>query len=151
MASMSSPRLPFLPARAHSAAVSVTAAATSSSSSPPPRRALKCSCASGANSVHPSAASRPPAPVVGGVGSADLNGLRAPPIPVTESPLPAYRDPHGLPRPLTSADLMGTNGETLKVAYQGFPGAYSEAAAKKAYPNCQTVPCEHFDTAFQVS
>uniref|UniRef100_A0ACD5XES5 Uncharacterized protein n=2 Tax=Avena sativa TaxID=4498 RepID=A0ACD5XES5_AVESA len=149
MASMSSPRLPFLPARAHSAAVSVTAAATSSSSSPPPRRALKCSCASGANSVHPSSASRPPAPVVGGVGSADLNGLRAPPIPVTESPLPAYRDPHGLPRPLTSADLMGTNGETLKVAYQGFPGAYSEAAAKKAYPNCQTVPCEHFDTAFQ--
>jgi hypothetical protein len=34
---------------------------------------------------------------------------------------------------------------------QGFPGAYSEAAAKKAYPNCQTVPCEHFDTAFQVT
>lgn len=44
---------------------------------------------------------------------------------------------------------MGTDGENLKVAYQGFPGAYSEAAAKKAYPNCQTVPCEHFDTAFQ--
>jgi arogenate/prephenate dehydratase len=36
------------------------------------------------------------------------------------------------------------------VTVQGFPGAYSEAAAKKAYPNCQTVPCEHFDTAFQV-
>ena len=34
---------------------------------------------------------------------------------------------------------------------QGCPGAYSEAAAKKAYPNCETVPCEHFDTAFQVA
>ncbi|EMS60872.1 Arogenate dehydratase/prephenate dehydratase 2, chloroplastic [Triticum urartu] len=44
---------------------------------------------------------------------------------------------------------MESSGEGLKVAYQGFPGAYSEAAAKKAYPNCQTVPCEHFDTAFQ--
>lgn len=84
-----------------------------------------------------------------GVGSADLKGLRAPPIPVADSPVPVYRDPHGLPRPLTNADLMETSGEGLKVAYQGFPGAYSEAAAKKAYPNCQTVPCEHFDTAFQ--
>lgn len=34
---------------------------------------------------------------------------------------------------------------------QGCAGAYSEAAAKKAYPNCETVPCEHFDTAFQVA
>ncbi|KAE8785918.1 hypothetical protein D1007_40311 [Hordeum vulgare] len=25
---------------------------------------------------------------------------------------------------------------------QGCPGAYSEAAAKKAYPSCETVPCE---------
>ena len=32
----------------------------------------------------------------------------------------------------------------------GVPGAYSEAAAKKAYPSCETVPCEYFETAFQV-
>ncbi|KAE8770077.1 CCR4-NOT transcription complex subunit 3 [Hordeum vulgare] len=32
---------------------------------------------------------------------------------------------------------------------QGCPGAYSEAAAKKAYPSCETVPCEYFETAFQ--
>uniref|UniRef100_J3LMP5 Arogenate dehydratase n=2 Tax=Oryza brachyantha TaxID=4533 RepID=J3LMP5_ORYBR len=44
---------------------------------------------------------------------------------------------------------MDASGKGLKVAYQGCPGAYSEAAAKKAYPNCQTVPCEHFDTAFK--
>ncbi|XP_051181833.1 arogenate dehydratase 2 [Lolium perenne] len=146
MASMASPRLPFLPAaRTHSAA----AAASPSASSPSPRRALKCSSSTNDNSVHLSSTSRPRAPAAGGVGSAGLNGLRAPPVPVADSPPPAYRDPQGLHRPLTTADLMGTNGETLKVAYQGFPGAYSEAAAKKAYPNCQTVPCEHFDTAFQ--
>jgi hypothetical protein len=31
------------------------------------------------------------------------------------------------------------------------PGAHSEAAAGKAYPNCEAVPCEFFDTAFDVS
>lgn len=29
-------------------------------------------------------------------------------------------------------------------------GAYSESAAEKAYPNCEAVPCEQFDTAFEV-
>jgi hypothetical protein len=33
---------------------------------------------------------------------------------------------------------------------QGCLGAYSEAAARKAYPSCHTVPCEFFETAFQV-
>lgn len=44
-----------------------------------------------------------------------------------------------------------SEGSLVLVINQGFPGAYSEAAAKKAYPSCQAVPCEHFDTAFQVS
>uniref|UniRef100_A0A0E0LQ62 Arogenate dehydratase n=2 Tax=Oryza punctata TaxID=4537 RepID=A0A0E0LQ62_ORYPU len=44
---------------------------------------------------------------------------------------------------------MEASGDGLKVAYQGCPGAYSEAAAKKAYPSCHTVPCEYFETAFQ--
>uniref|UniRef100_A0A453AJ44 Arogenate dehydratase n=1 Tax=Aegilops tauschii subsp. strangulata TaxID=200361 RepID=A0A453AJ44_AEGTS len=66
-------------------------------------------------------------------------------------PAPFSRDSAiALPRPLTSADLMGeASGEGLRVAYQGCPGAYSEAAAKKAYPSCETVPCEYFETAFQ--
>lgn len=34
---------------------------------------------------------------------------------------------------------------------QGLPGAYSEAAAAKAYPDCEAVPCELFETAFDVS
>ncbi|KAJ0650782.1 putative hydro-lyase [Helianthus annuus] len=32
---------------------------------------------------------------------------------------------------------------------KGVSGAYSESAAEKAYPNCETVPCEQFDIAFQ--
>ncbi|CDP08936.1 unnamed protein product [Coffea canephora] len=56
-----------------------------------------------------------------------------------------------LPRPLTSASLsnLATEGSRLRVAYQGVRGAYSESAAEKAYPNCEAVPCEQFDTAFE--
>lgn len=56
-----------------------------------------------------------------------------------------------LPKPLTVSNLSNfvKNEPSLRVAYQGDPGAYSEAAAKKAYPNCEPVPCEQFDTAFQ--
>ncbi|XP_066392870.1 arogenate dehydratase 2-like [Miscanthus floridulus] len=45
---------------------------------------------------------------------------------------------------------MEPTRDGLKVAYQGCPGAYSEAAARKAYSSfCHTVPCEFFKTAFQ--
>ena len=36
------------------------------------------------------------------------------------------------------------------VAYQGVPGAYSEMAAINACPNCEALPCEQFEVAFQV-
>ncbi|KAI3761775.1 hypothetical protein L1987_52197 [Smallanthus sonchifolius] len=54
-------------------------------------------------------------------------------------------------RPLTSTNLTGSSkdGAGIRVAYQGISGAYSESAAEKAYPNCDTVPCEQFDIAFQ--
>ncbi|CAM0145182.1 unnamed protein product [Urochloa decumbens] len=142
-------RLPFLPARAR--ARSANPAATSPS---PSRLSLKCS-ATNADSSKPtnpisiSPASPPRATVADGVESVDVNGLRRPPAPASSLTVPSARDPHWLPRPLTSADVMDANGKGLKVAYQGCPGAYSEAAARKAYPNCETVPCEHFDTAFQ--
>jgi hypothetical protein len=57
-----------------------------------------------------------------------------------------------LPRPLSIMDLAlpPRHGSDLRVAYQGVPGAYSEAAAAKAYPQCEAVPCEQFDAAFQV-
>ncbi|XP_073013107.1 arogenate dehydratase 1-like [Typha latifolia] len=56
-----------------------------------------------------------------------------------------------LPRALTIADLSPApmHGSTLRVAYQGVPGAYSEAAAGKAYPNCEAIPCDQFEVAFQ--
>ncbi|XP_055833803.1 arogenate dehydratase 2 isoform X2 [Solanum dulcamara] len=63
----------------------------------------------------------------------------------------AKDSPNPLPRPLTSADLsnMASEGSRLRVAYQGVRGAYSESAAEKAYLNCEAVPCEQFDTAFE--
>lgn len=59
--------------------------------------------------------------------------------------------PASLPRPLTSDQLsnLTSEGSRLRVAYQGVRGAYSESAAEKAYPNCEPVPCEQFDTAFE--
>ncbi|KAL2509023.1 Arogenate dehydratase [Forsythia ovata] len=37
----------------------------------------------------------------------------------------------------------------LRVAYQGVPGAYSKAATGKAYLNCEAIPCDQFEVAFQ--
>ncbi|CAN0874863.1 Arogenate dehydratase 2 [Linum grandiflorum] len=61
-----------------------------------------------------------------------------------------------LPRPLTSARVAdsASGGSRLRVAYQvscmqGVSGAYSESAAQKAYPNCEAVPCDQFETAFE--
>ncbi|KAL3620167.1 Arogenate dehydratase 3 [Castilleja foliolosa] len=56
-----------------------------------------------------------------------------------------------LPKPLSISDLSPApmHGSSLRVAYQGVPGAYSEAAAGKAYPNCEAIPCDQFEVAFQ--
>ncbi|XP_009778693.1 arogenate dehydratase 1-like [Nicotiana tabacum] len=56
-----------------------------------------------------------------------------------------------LPKPLTITDLSPApmHGAQMRVAYQGVPGAYSEAAAGKAYPNCEAIPCDQFEVAFQ--
>ncbi|XP_024031782.1 arogenate dehydratase/prephenate dehydratase 2, chloroplastic [Morus notabilis] len=61
------------------------------------------------------------------------------------------KDLHALPRPLTSSHLPHSlaDGSRLRVAYQGVRGAYSESAADKAYPNCEAVPCDQFDSAFE--
>ncbi|WZY97533.1 hypothetical protein YC2023_069862 [Brassica napus] len=54
-------------------------------------------------------------------------------------------------KPLTANSLTSSAGDDSKVriSFQGIPGAYSETAALKAYPNCETVPCDQFETAFQ--
>ncbi|XP_057953628.1 arogenate dehydratase 1 [Malania oleifera] len=56
-----------------------------------------------------------------------------------------------LPKPLTITDLSPApmHGARLRVAYQGVPGAYSEAAAGKAYPDSEAIPCDQFEVAFQ--
>ncbi|XP_060169733.1 arogenate dehydratase 3-like [Lycium barbarum] len=57
-----------------------------------------------------------------------------------------------VPKPLTTiTDLSPApmHGAQLRVAYQGVPGAYSEAAAGKAYPKCDAIPCDQFEVAFQ--
>ncbi|KAL2937616.1 Arogenate dehydratase/prephenate dehydratase 6 chloroplastic [Bienertia sinuspersici] len=59
---------------------------------------------------------------------------------------------NNLPKPLSlSTDFSSPpmHGSTLRVAYQGVPGAYSEAAAGKAYPGCEAIPCDQFEVAFQ--
>ncbi|KAJ8637000.1 hypothetical protein MRB53_011267 [Persea americana] len=70
-----------------------------------------------------------------------------------DNPSPEFspKQPQELPRPLTIANLTtsGSQGSRIRVAYQGVPGAYSESAAAKAYPSCEPVPCEEFETAFQ--
>lgn len=62
-----------------------------------------------------------------------------------------HKDLNSLPRPLTATDLSPSpyDGTKVRVAYQGVPGAYSEAAALKAYPQCETVPCDQFEDAFK--
>ncbi|KAG8387534.1 hypothetical protein BUALT_Bualt02G0031000 [Buddleja alternifolia] len=59
--------------------------------------------------------------------------------------------PAPLPKPLSIADFSAApmHGNQLRVAYQGVPGAYSEAAAGKAYPKCEAIPCDQFEVAFQ--
>ncbi|XP_078181213.1 arogenate dehydratase/prephenate dehydratase 1, chloroplastic-like [Carex rostrata] len=60
------------------------------------------------------------------------------------------RDCSSLPKPLSIMDCStSSEASDIRVAYQGSPGAFSEAAALKAYPYCVAVPCEHFEVAFK--
>ncbi|CAN6878300.1 unnamed protein product [Brassica oleracea] len=62
-----------------------------------------------------------------------------------------HRDLSMLPKPLTANSLTSSawDDSKVRISFQGIPGAYSETAALKAYPNCETVPCDQFETAFQ--
>ncbi|KAJ4915412.1 hypothetical protein Rs2_00962 [Raphanus sativus] len=45
--------------------------------------------------------------------------------------------------------MLPSESSRSLLLFSCIPGAYSETAALKAYPNCETVPCEDFETAFQ--
>ncbi|PIN13586.1 Prephenate dehydratase [Handroanthus impetiginosus] len=62
-----------------------------------------------------------------------------------------HKDLNLLPKPLSAASVSfsSSDGTNIRVAYQGAPGAYSETAALKAYPYCETVPCDEFEAAFK--
>ncbi|KAK1303292.1 hypothetical protein QJS10_CPB11g01370 [Acorus calamus] len=70
---------------------------------------------------------------------------------VDESSKKVQRDLSSLPKPLSVTDLSAcpSHGSNVRVAYQGVPGAFSEAAALKAYPQCEAVPCDQFEAAFK--
>ncbi|XP_058220336.1 arogenate dehydratase/prephenate dehydratase 1, chloroplastic-like [Rhododendron vialii] len=53
-----------------------------------------------------------------------------------------------LPRPLTLSSSPN-DGTKVRISFRGLPGAYSEDAALKAYPGCETVPCDEFEDAFK--
>ncbi|MQM15465.1 hypothetical protein Taro_048411 [Colocasia esculenta] len=99
--------------------------------------------AAAAASPSPGAGAAPPLPLVNGhkVVSTEASSATIELVPI---------DPN-LPRPLSIADLSPApmHGSQLRVAYQGVPGAYSEAAAGKAYPGCEAIPCDQFEVAFQ--
>ncbi|OEL25445.1 Arogenate dehydratase/prephenate dehydratase 6, chloroplastic [Dichanthelium oligosanthes] len=112
--------------------------------------ASNATASGGGSSSHDAASDsgRQPAPRV--------NGQKPPPpAPTLEAaPAPAELDlvpVSNLPRPLSISDLSPApmHGSQLRVAYQGVPGAYSEAAAAKAYPGCDAIPCDQFEVAFQ--
>ncbi|PPS20007.1 hypothetical protein GOBAR_AA00562 [Gossypium barbadense] len=60
--------------------------------------------------------------------------------------------PNVMEEPLSKTDLspFPDDGSNVRVAFQGISGAYGEDAALKAYPNCETVPCDQFEAAFNV-
>lgn len=55
------------------------------------------------------------------------------------------------PRPLSATGTLSSpsDGSNVRVAFEGAPGAFSEAAALKAYPKCETVPCDEYEQAFE--
>lgn len=62
-----------------------------------------------------------------------------------------HKDLVSLPRPLSISDINAASDDRAKVriSYQGIPGSYSEDAALKAYPNCETISCSDFEEAFK--
>ncbi|GAB4825182.1 ADP,ATP carrier protein [Ancistrocladus abbreviatus] len=63
----------------------------------------------------------------------------------------SQKDLSSLPKPLSVTDFSASpsGGSKVLIAFKGIPGAYSEDAALKAYPQCETVPCDEFEDTFK--
>ncbi|MBA0553071.1 hypothetical protein Golax_023496 [Gossypium laxum] len=101
---------------------------------------------SGDKSNTSSASDHLAAAVNGHKTSLDLNLV---PLDKKNKPQPPAKQPPQKPLTITDLSPAPMHGSQLRVAYQGVPGAYSEAAAGKAYPNCEAIPCDQFEVAFQ--
>ncbi|KAK9182917.1 hypothetical protein WN944_026065 [Citrus x changshan-huyou] len=53
-----------------------------------------------------------------------------------------------LPKPLTIS-VTPNDGTQVRISFKGSPGSFTEDAALKAYPNCETIPCDEFEEAFK--
>lgn len=75
-----------------------------------------------------------------------LGGIAAP-----QQQQPAALTTAGIARATNKSveELNMTSKSPNRVAYQGVPGAYSEMAARKACPDCEPLPCDQFEVAFQ--
>ncbi|KAK7332328.1 hypothetical protein VNO80_29078 [Phaseolus coccineus] len=60
-----------------------------------------------------------------------------------------HKDANLIPKQLGGNGVSSSDRSKVRVAYKGLPGAYTEDAALKAYPKCETVPCVDFETAFK--
>ncbi|KAK0589971.1 hypothetical protein LWI29_020827 [Acer saccharum] len=52
-----------------------------------------------------------------------------------------------LPKPLS--EVTPNNDTKVRISFKGLPGSYSEEAALKAYPKCETVHCNEFEDVFK--
>ena len=91
------------------------------------------------------------------------SSLQSTPLADLAPPAPPLTAAPGLPSPEVAAPSSSTGGGAaaaaqaaagatrgaFRVAYQGAPGAYSEAAALAAFPGGTPLPCAQFDVAFQ--
>ncbi|KAL4357557.1 hypothetical protein AHAS_Ahas09G0198600 [Arachis hypogaea] len=66
-------------------------------------------------------------------------------------PSPRRRKKTLPPKSLTISDLSPApmHGLQVRMAYEGVPSAYSEAAVGKAYPNGEAIACDQFEVSFQ--
>ncbi|KAJ7537143.1 hypothetical protein O6H91_12G099600 [Diphasiastrum complanatum] len=71
---------------------------------------------------------------------------------IAKMALPISRRLSDLPQPLSINGLTASRAKrstALRVAHPGAAGAHSEAAANKAYPECESLPCGKFEVPFE--